>query len=511
MTETEYRKKIEGCWMGKNIGGTLGMPMEWNRGENEITYYTHKLTGEPLPNDDLDIQILWMIAMEDRGTKIDEKTLGEYFNEYMIFTHAEYGTAKVNLRAGLQPPVSGTFNNDFKDSCGSFIRSEIWACLYPGRPEIAAAYAFKDAVVDHGDGEGVYAEVFIAAMESMAFFEHNIRTLIKTGLSYIPDCAVSQCVQKAIKTFDNGINEKDSRDYIMKNYVGNLEWHYISPEDEKKGYAKGRMGWDVPSNMMIITYALLFGNGDFEKSVCTAVHYGEDTDCTAGTIAALFGIMNGIDFFPEKWIKPIGNRITTCSINPFLMMDRIPKTVNEMTDRVIVLHKNAYRELNLTLDPQDMFTASSWFKNIYNEMHTVKYEFRYLNVRLDYCGAPVIHDSEPKQIRFIITNTSKTISSERVNIYVYTKNDCSIYPAHEATVFLTMAHMGSGIKYIDFMIERGEIEKRRYEFVAEFKFEDTQFSEVMEVPFVLLSETGTTVPVLWEKNGSSRTPNMPRL
>ena len=54
----------------------------------------------------------------------------------------------------------------------------------------------------------------------------------------------------------------------------------------------------------------------FEKSVLTAVHYGEDTDCTAGTIASLFGIMYGIDFFEAKWIDPIGHGIVTCSIDP---------------------------------------------------------------------------------------------------------------------------------------------------------------------------------------------------
>ena len=65
------------------------MPMEWERCKNDITYYTHDLNGEPLPNDDLDIQILWLLAMEDRGIHIDAKDLGEYFNEFMIFTHAE--------------------------------------------------------------------------------------------------------------------------------------------------------------------------------------------------------------------------------------------------------------------------------------------------------------------------------------------------------------------------------------------------------------------------------------
>lgn len=72
----DYRRRMLGCWIGKNIGGTLGMPMEWSRQPNDVTYYTHKMTGEPLPNDDLDIQVLWLLALEDKGLDIDCKVLG---------------------------------------------------------------------------------------------------------------------------------------------------------------------------------------------------------------------------------------------------------------------------------------------------------------------------------------------------------------------------------------------------------------------------------------------------
>ena len=55
MTREEYQNRVLGCFVGKNIGGTLGMPMEWERSKNDVTYYTHDITGDPLPNDDLDI------------------------------------------------------------------------------------------------------------------------------------------------------------------------------------------------------------------------------------------------------------------------------------------------------------------------------------------------------------------------------------------------------------------------------------------------------------------------
>lgn len=84
-----------------------------------------------------------------------------------------------------------------------------------------------------------------------------------------------------------------AREQMLQNFIGHIEWHYISPEDEAKGYGEGPFGWDVPSNLFIIAYSLLYGEGDLEKAMCTAVSFGEDTDCTAGTIASLFGIRYG--------------------------------------------------------------------------------------------------------------------------------------------------------------------------------------------------------------------------
>ena len=435
MNKEEYRNRVNGCWMGKNIGGTLGMPMEWERSRNQVTYYTHDLDGKPLPNDDLDIQILWLLALEDKGIHIDAKTMGEYFNEFMIFTHAEYGVAKTNLRTGFQPPVTGSFNNDFKDSCGSYIRAEIWACLFPGKPEKAAEYAFEDAIIDHGDGEGVYAEIFIAVMESAAFYIKDIRKLIEIGLSYIPE----------------------------------------------------------------------------------AVHFGEDTDCTAGTIASLFGIMYGVDFFEKKWTEPIGSGIVTYSIDPFRMAGRIPATVEEFTERVFKQKELAWKELGLAEKEEEgkgeenSWYAKPYFQNLYDEMKNIRYECPYLNVRVDYCGEPVITQGEPKKIKLVLSNTSKSLTADRVNVYLYSRDGCIVMPQNEVSVFLTMAHMGAGIKEVEFQVCAEGPLKPIYRFVAEFIFEENKNRKTMHVPLVLVSQMGTVREVKWEKKGPHAVNNLPRI
>ena len=63
------------------------------------------------------------------------------------------------------------------------------------------------------------------------------------------------------------------------------------------------------SNAMIVVAALLYGEGDFSKSICMAVDTGFDTDCNGATVGSIVGMMNaGI---PEEWIAPFGGNLRT--------------------------------------------------------------------------------------------------------------------------------------------------------------------------------------------------------
>ena len=88
----------------------------------------------------------------------------------MVAYFGEYAIAKRNMELGIIPPLTGeTENNSFlKHSNGAWIRTEIWACLFPCLPDLAVRYAIEDAKVDHGTGEGTFAAMFIAAIESAA-------------------------------------------------------------------------------------------------------------------------------------------------------------------------------------------------------------------------------------------------------------------------------------------------------------------------------------------------------
>ena len=162
----DYRKKVLACWQGKNIGGTLGAPFEGFPFVNHLTYYDPVPTGA-LPNDDLELQAMYVAAL-DRMDKpeIHREMLADIWLKHMNFHCDEYAVAMHNLAMGIRPPWSGAYNNYYTGGMGAAIRSELWACLAPGKPDLAVKFAREDACIDHA-GCGIDAEVFCAALEAL--------------------------------------------------------------------------------------------------------------------------------------------------------------------------------------------------------------------------------------------------------------------------------------------------------------------------------------------------------
>ncbi|MBR4863912.1 MAG: ADP-ribosylglycohydrolase family protein [Oscillospiraceae bacterium] len=324
--------KIHGCWLGKNIGGTIGGPFEGNRRLLDIQGFTTE-KGEPLPNDDLDLQLVWLLALEAVGAKkLTANELSDYWLSYIAPHWNEYGVAKSNLAMGFLPPLSGELHNEkWKTSNGAWIRSELWACLTPGFPNIAVKYAIMDASIDHGLSEGTHAEVFTAVLESLAFFESNIRTLIETALTYIPDTSmITSTVRLVLDCYDKQIPWQETRDRIVEN-VKSVGWFQ----------AAGNIGFTV--------LGLMYGEGDMLKSLCYAVNCGDDTDCTAGTVGAVMGIIMGAEGIPQELKEYVGDRIVTISINGSYHLFT-PKTCTELTSRVMKLIPEVFVAHGVTMD-----------------------------------------------------------------------------------------------------------------------------------------------------------------
>ena len=318
LNRQEFVDKVRACFIGKNIGGTIGGPTEGQRAILNVQgFVTPK--GEPLPNDDLDLQLIWLRALEMQGpAHVNSETLGEYWLNFIPPSWSEYGICKHNMEQGLYPEISGSNDlNIWSHSNGAWIRTEIWACTNPLMVDQAVRYALHDAMVDHGQGEGTVAAAFVAAMESAAFAIDDIHKLIEIGLSKIdPASRLAESVHTVLRLHQEGKSWQETRNAIVKmnSDIGD--------------------GWfQAPSNIAFVLIGLLYGEGDFKKSLLTAVNCGDDTDCTGATVGALLGIMKGSAALPKDWVSYIGNRIVTCSINKGTS-PRIPLTIDDLVRRV---------------------------------------------------------------------------------------------------------------------------------------------------------------------------------
>lgn len=313
----ELKDKIYACWVGKNMGGTIGGPYEGVSNMLDIQGFATK-KGEPLPNDDLDLQLVWLTAVEQHGPyQLNAEILSEYWLAMIPPSWSEYGVAKANLRRGFAPPMSGEVDNEWRKlSNGAWIRSEIWACLAPGYSGIARKYAFYDACVDHGVSEGTIAELFTTTMQSEAFIHSDIRTIIDIALANIPaESRVAKAVQLVIDSYEKGIDYRTVRQMLVEQSadIGMFQ---------------------APANIGFVVIGLLYGEGDFKKSLIYATNCGDDTDCTAGTVGATLGILYGTAGIPADWKEYLGDEIRTISINGHVNR-RIPKTCIELTERVL--------------------------------------------------------------------------------------------------------------------------------------------------------------------------------
>jgi ADP-ribosylglycohydrolase len=501
LNRKEYLDKVLGCWMGKNIGGTLGAPFEWRRQVNDVKFYTQELHGEPLPNDDLDIQLLWLIALEERGIAIEARTLADYWCQYVAPHWSEYGTGKANMRSGLLPPLCGSLRNDFKDSCGAFIRSEIWACIAPGQPAIAARYAYEDAVLDHGNGEGTYAEVFCAALESAAFVVSDLRTLIDIGLSYIPaTCGVAQAVKLAVKCCDAKKRWLAARDEILRRHRGDTFFGRAgntSPQDHKKGFAHGKRGYDVPSNIGIMILGLLYGGKDFGRMICTTVNGGEDTDCTGATAGSIYGIIHGIQGIPRKWIDPIGRGIKTVALNlgDLSSGKQIPQTVDELTERTArvamqVMYRqrkpgvviDESRQTDLSDLNEKKLQAADQGAEFFANMNGTTHRFDFFRVEVGYGDAPLIRSGEPKALTVTIHNTYR--AQANISVCWYLPAGWQVLPATDGVIQSLPVWLGDPVP-VNFTLLAETVDRAMNRAVLELTIEGRP--TVMLVPITLLN------------------------
>lgn len=271
-----YLDKVTGCFLGKAISGNMGAPHEGVKMPLALPFLPEMINPD-LPNDDLDLQVLWLDVMEEKGADFTSFDLLERFCRCTPYSPGEYSVMRKNFQRGIYPPYSGAFCNDYYiEGMGCPIRSEIWGCVAVGNPALAREFASRDGILDH-QGESVEAEMFLAALECEAFFESDVRVLIQKALATVPsDSKFRKLVEDVIAWCDSF---GDPREVLKR-----ILFHYGHPDCT-----------NMYENMGITLLALLLGENDIIKTSLMALNCGFDTDCTCATAGAIIGLLRGAE------------------------------------------------------------------------------------------------------------------------------------------------------------------------------------------------------------------------
>ena len=390
--------KIHGGWLGKAIGGTLGAPYECNKDLRALTFYDPVPTGA-VSNDDLDLQLMWLHALQVHGIHLTCTDLGDEWLQHMaqFAVWDEYGYAAHALRRGIRPPLSGSYGNPFGDAMGSPIRSEIWAMICPGMPTLAAAYAWHDSVVDHG-GESIACEGFLAAMEAAAFVVDDLDRLIDIGLRQVPDgTALAGALDLVRDSRRLGLPWQDARQRVLDRY------DTFNPTF-------------APVNLAWVLIGLLWGEGDFADTLCTAVNCGWDTDCTGASVGAIMGILLGASGLPEEWLTPIGDDVV---VGPYMLNLPAPQTLDELADATLAIADEIAADLGvevttpLGLDSPDQGLDVLRRSPVFTDEKPLGVMFQNagdLRVRLEFGDYPTVRPDTPKSVRIVALRGADSLS-----------------------------------------------------------------------------------------------------
>jgi ADP-ribosylglycohydrolase len=313
-----YAERVYAGLLGKVIGVYLGRPFEgWSYERiqarlGDVDYYVHDRLGVPLlvTDDDIAGTLTFIRAAEDsgRGYATNAADVADCWLNYLIegrsvlwwggVGNSTEHTAYMRLKEGYRPPYSGSIELNGRtvaEQIGAQIFIDGWALIAPGAPGLAAELACRAATVSH-DGEGLQGARMLAAMEAMAFVTADVDALLDAGLEQIADDSIIARMVRDIRA-----------------------WHRTEPDwrtareqlEARYGYAIYGGNCHIVPNHGLIVLALLYGGGDFARSMTIVNTAGWDTDCNSGNLGCLLGVMHGlegIDAGPD-WRGPVADRI----------------------------------------------------------------------------------------------------------------------------------------------------------------------------------------------------------
>ncbi len=314
---------ILGAWLGRCAGCCLGRPVEgWPR--ERIERYLRLAQAYPLddyiplldpmpedlaprpgklpamkghidgmaPDDDMNYTILGLSYLEQYGPGFTTEDIANSWLERLPYhgvATAELQTYR-NLVNGLRPPQAAAYRNPYREWIGAQIRADAFGYTAPGWPEKAAEFAYRDAALSHVKN-GIYGEMWVAAMLAAALAGADLNAVLQAGLAEIPARSrLAEAVQATIALRSAHPTWQGAWEALMAAYGHYDRRHTIN-------------------NAAIVLLGLLYGEMDLGRTICITVMSGLDTDCNGATAGSIVGAMLGAKGIPQRWIEPFHDRL----------------------------------------------------------------------------------------------------------------------------------------------------------------------------------------------------------
>ena len=308
LAKEKLQDKIKGGWAGQTIGVTFGGPYEFAYQGTFINDYVtlqwdstliaDRLKNSPGLYDDLYMDLTFVEVMEKYGLEAPLDSFASAFAHagYMLW-HANQA-ARYNILNGVKAPLSGYWKNNPHADCIDYqIESDFAGLMSPAMPNTASSISDKIGhIMNYGDGW--YGGVYVGAMYTLAFVSDDINYIVKEALKTIPaQSSFYQCIQDVIK------------------------WHDQYPEDWKRTWFEIQRKWaddvgcpdgvfsqfniDAKVNAAYVVTGLLYGQGDFTKTLDIATRCGQDADCNPSTAGGILGAVMGYNHIPLDWRKAL--------------------------------------------------------------------------------------------------------------------------------------------------------------------------------------------------------------
>ncbi|EON77431.1 HesB/YadR/YfhF [Lunatimonas lonarensis] len=375
---SDFRDKLFGYWNGQLVGNYLGFPFENLYDEEPLPlfvdrYYTfedaerHGLRmnlndrrayihimadalGGAWSDDDTDIELVMLHGLEEYGLDMTYEQVADLRKKHVNrFIWASNARVRELLHKGEMPPQTGSKEkNDWWYGITSHLINEIWGVVYPGMIQMAAQKSEWGAKITNDDW-ATHPTILYGSMFSAAFFENDIKRLLSIGLASLPpESPFKKGVHNVMAWAEQEEDWKDCRKKIHDAYFEEVEGFKI-PFPMMGSMVNGLNG----------VMALLYGNGDFERTLGIAVSTGYDCDNQAATLGGLLGVIHGGAAIPERfthnlpsrgrWQKPFNDTYINYSrdlLPNYYRISDIVERIMGVAQSAIIVHGGRVEEVN---------------------------------------------------------------------------------------------------------------------------------------------------------------------